>query len=96
MVSMVDDKDMGYALGAADYLPKPIDRERLVRAAAPVPAQAAAPCPVLVVEDDPATRDVIRRTLEQDGWIGLRGRERPASPSRASPRRAPTSSCSTS
>ena len=29
MVTIVDDKNLGYALGAADYLTKPIDRERL-------------------------------------------------------------------
>jgi signal transduction histidine kinase/CheY-like chemotaxis protein len=67
MVTMVDDKDMGHALGAADYLPKPIDRERLVtmlgRYRCPHP-----PCPILLVEDDAATREMIRRTLEQDGW----------------------------
>ncbi len=67
MVSMVDDKDIGYALGASDYLLKPFDRDKLsevlrrYRCAEP-------PCPVLVVEDDPATREVIRRTLEGDGW----------------------------
>ena len=30
MLTIVDDKNLGYALGAADYLTKPIDRERLV------------------------------------------------------------------
>ena len=30
MVTIVDDRNLGYALGAADYLTKPIDRERLV------------------------------------------------------------------
>ena len=28
MLTIVDDKRMGYALGAADYLTKPIDWER--------------------------------------------------------------------
>jgi len=67
MVSMLDQKEMGFALGASDYLLKPFDRDRLVhvvnryRSASPL-------CPVLVVEDDAATRDVLRRTLEQNGW----------------------------
>jgi signal transduction histidine kinase/CheY-like chemotaxis protein len=67
MVTMVDDKDMGQALGASDFLSKPIDRERLVglvrkyRCAKP-------PCRVLLVEDDAATREMMRRTVEQDGW----------------------------
>jgi CheY-like chemotaxis protein len=65
MVTMVDDKDMGQALGAADYLPKPVDRERL---ATLLRKYRCHPGPVLVVEDDPATREMMRRTLEQDGW----------------------------
>jgi signal transduction histidine kinase/CheY-like chemotaxis protein len=66
MVTMVDDKDMGHALGAADYLPKPIDRERL---SALLRKYQCHPGPVLIVEDDPATREMMRRTLEQDGWL---------------------------
>jgi CheY-like chemotaxis protein len=67
MVTMVDDKDMGSALGAADYLPKPIDRERLVGMLGRYRCKHP-PCPILVVEDDSATREMIRRTLEGDGW----------------------------
>ena len=68
MVSMLDDRDIGYALGAADYLTKPFDREQAGDRAAPLPATGT-PRPVLVVEDDPATREVIRRALERDGWM---------------------------
>jgi signal transduction histidine kinase/DNA-binding response OmpR family regulator len=67
MVSMVDDKEIGYALGASDYVIKPFDREKLAATLARYKC-AEPPCPVLVVEDDPATREVIRRTLEGDGW----------------------------
>ena len=67
MVSMVDDKDIGYALGASDYLLKPVDRDRLAAVLRRYKGKQPV-CPVLVVEDDPATRDVIRRTLEGDGW----------------------------
>jgi CheY-like chemotaxis protein len=84
LITMVDDKDMGHALGAADYLPKPIDRERLVSL---LHKYQVHPGPVLVVEDDPATREMMRRTLVNDGWtvdeaengrIGLeRVRQRP-------------------
>jgi len=68
MVSMLDDQDTGYALGAADYLTKPFDREKLVLALRRF-RQGSSPRPVLVVEDDPATRDLVRRALERDGWI---------------------------
>jgi CheY-like chemotaxis protein len=68
MVSMLDDRDIGHALGAADYLTKPFDREKLVLALRRF-RQGSSPRPVLVVEDDPATREVVRRALERDGWI---------------------------
>jgi CheY-like chemotaxis protein len=67
MLTIVDDKNLGYALGAADYLTKPVDRDRLVailnkyRGAGPAPL-------VLVVEDDPASREILQRTLEKEGW----------------------------
>jgi CheY-like chemotaxis protein len=67
MVSIVDDKNMGYALGATDYLTKPIERNRLVAILAPYRADQAQR-PVLIVEDDAATRDMLRRMLEKEGW----------------------------
>jgi len=68
MVSMLDDQEIGFALGAADYLTKPFDRERLVSSLRRF-RDGDHPRPVLVVEDDPASREVIRRTLERDGWV---------------------------
>ena len=48
MLTIVDDRNLGYALGASDYLTKPIDRERLTA----VLAQHRRDRPVLVVDDD--------------------------------------------
>jgi CheY-like chemotaxis protein len=67
MISMVDDKDMGFALGASDYMSKPLDREKLSSLLRKYKC-GGPPYRVLVVEDDVATRDMIKRTLEQDGW----------------------------
>ncbi len=67
MISMVDERDMGRALGAADYIPKPIDRERLAAVLRRFRGPHS-PCPAVIIEDDPASREVLRRTLEQDGW----------------------------
>jgi CheY-like chemotaxis protein len=36
MVTIVDDRSTGYALGASDYLVKPVDRERLITAIKPM------------------------------------------------------------
>jgi CheY-like chemotaxis protein len=67
VVSILDDRGIGFALGATDYLTKPIDRDRLLailRRYRPDGPTA----PILIVEDDPATRDMLRRTLEREGW----------------------------
>jgi Amt family ammonium transporter len=69
MLTMVDDKQRGFALGAAEYLTKPIDRERLVSVVRGYRAGADAGGPqILIVEDDETTRDMLRRMLEREGW----------------------------
>ena len=67
MVTITDRREMGFALGAAEYLTKPIDLDRLVAVLRRYRCQHP-PCPMLVVEDDPATREMLRRTLEKEGW----------------------------
>jgi two-component system, NtrC family, sensor kinase len=64
MLTMLDDRSLGYALGATDYLTKPIDRERLVAALAPYRREL----PVLIVDDDPDLRALLRRMLEREGY----------------------------
>jgi CheY-like chemotaxis protein len=64
MLTIVDDRNMGYALGAADYLTKPIDRERVVG----VLKKYRRDLPVLVVDDDAALRQLLRRMLEPEGF----------------------------
>jgi hypothetical protein len=64
MLTIVDDKNLGYALGASDYLTKPIERERLVT----VLAKHRRDRPVLVVDDDPGVRTLLRRMLEPEGY----------------------------
>jgi signal transduction histidine kinase/CheY-like chemotaxis protein len=67
MLSMVDNKTMGYALGAAEYMTKPINRERLINIIRKY-SRLRDRHSVLVVEDDPDTREIIKSTLEKDGW----------------------------
>jgi CheY-like chemotaxis protein len=66
MLTIADQKDLGFALGVSDYLSKPIDRQHLVRVLKKYTPPSAAP--VLVVEDDSVTREMLRRTLEKEGW----------------------------
>jgi signal transduction histidine kinase/DNA-binding response OmpR family regulator/PAS domain-containing protein len=67
LVTIMRDRDLGFALGAADYISKPLDRELLVRALARH-ARGDGRAQVLVVDDDPKTRDMLRRTLQKAGW----------------------------
>ena len=67
VMTIVDDRNLGFALGAADYLTKPIDRERLTDVLQRVRADGRHG-PVLVVEDDAGTREMLRRLLEKDNW----------------------------
>ena len=66
MVTIVTDKGMGYTLGADDYLTKPVDREMLVHVLRRFVPEGAGK--ILIVEDDPDTRVVLRRTLEREGF----------------------------
>jgi PAS domain S-box-containing protein len=64
MVTITQNQNIGFALGAADYLIKPIDRDRLVRAVEKC-CPRGAPWHVLIVEDDAPTSELMRRTLQQ-------------------------------
>jgi PAS domain S-box-containing protein len=67
MTTVSDDRAFGYSLGAAHYITKPIDRERLMAILGHYRCLRP-PCPVLVVEDDPASRDLLKTILERDNW----------------------------
>lgn len=71
MVTMTENRDLSLALGASDFLPKPIERQRLVdilvrhvrrRDTMPTPSPH-----VLVVEDDLMNRDMLKHALEREG-----------------------------
>jgi signal transduction histidine kinase/DNA-binding response OmpR family regulator len=70
MISMVDDKEMAFALGAADYMTKPLDRDRLLGLLRKYGAHGKSSL-ILVVEDDAPTREVARRMLEAEGCAVL-------------------------
>jgi len=67
MLTIVDDRQRGFALGAADYLTKPIDWQRLGAILRKFLAHGHADT-VLVVEDNADNREVVRKYLEREGW----------------------------
>jgi CheY-like chemotaxis protein len=66
LMTIVDEKNRGYALGAADYLMKPVDRARLVATLRNVCGSSAGR--VLLVDDDDVVRRTVRLALEPIGW----------------------------
>ncbi len=67
MVTMIDDRGRGFALGATDYLTKPVDWQKLgatLRAYIPHPSAG----PVLIVDDDADQVDLLVRMMTKEGW----------------------------
>ena len=66
LMSIVDQKNRGYALGAADYLVKPVDRTKLVETLTGICGSTAGRA--LLVDDDEVVRRSVRQALEPIGW----------------------------
>lgn len=66
LMTILDDKNRGFSLGATDYLVKPVERETLIR----VLRQAgnATVGSILIVDDDDVGRHGVKSALEQAGW----------------------------
>jgi adenylate cyclase len=67
MLTILDEKNRGYALGAADYMVKPIERDGL-RAVLARYRPTAPARRVLIVDDDEDARRWLRRLVEGEGW----------------------------
>ena len=67
MISIVEERQLGFALGAAEYLTKPIDRNRLMDILAKY-AGSEVRQTALVVDDLPDNRTLLAALLEREGW----------------------------
>ena len=65
VLSIVDNKALGYQLGAFDYLLKPFDREAILAALTRIPPQRGR---LLVVDDDVQIVDLVRQFLEGEPY----------------------------
>ena len=65
MLTMVEDRPMGFALGANEYLTKPVQKSRVLEAVSRCVAHKSDD--ILVVEDDPMAADIVMRTVQGDG-----------------------------
>lgn len=65
IISFLENKALGYQLGAFDYLSKPVDPERLIESINRLAKSRITN--VLVVDDDREARDLLSQTLEDAG-----------------------------
>jgi signal transduction histidine kinase/DNA-binding response OmpR family regulator len=69
ILSIVDQKQVGFALGAADYLIKPVRRPVLLEAIRRhVPSPADDDSSILLVDDDPKALELLEETLRFAGY----------------------------
>ncbi len=67
MISLAENRQLGYSLGAVEYLSKPVDRQTLLKLVGQYVDLSQSPL-ALVVEDDAAARSTITRALHDAGW----------------------------
>jgi CheY-like chemotaxis protein len=67
LVTILGDREMGYSLGATDYLTKPVEVDALLRVLDRLPSDGRR-AEALVVDDDAATREMLHRILARGGW----------------------------
>jgi signal transduction histidine kinase/DNA-binding response OmpR family regulator len=68
VVSMLDERGRGFALGAAEYLVKPVGKEELLAALYRAAAMPERTHTVVAIDDDPMAIELVRASLEPEGW----------------------------
>ena len=71
MVSVLNERGMAIPLGAADYVTKPVDRQRLAEILREHCADDMRSASILVVEDDTATRELLCHSLTGMGYAAF-------------------------
>ena len=72
IVSMLDERGKGFALGATEYLVKPVGREEVLGALDRCTASASGARTVVVIDDDPVDLDLVDAVLTPEGYSVLR------------------------
>jgi CheY-like chemotaxis protein len=68
LITMLEGREKGFALGAADFLSKPLTRDDLLSALRRLQDAGAEGRDLLLVEDDLPIQEALARILEGEGW----------------------------
>ncbi|MCB1237265.1 MAG: response regulator, partial [Verrucomicrobiae bacterium] len=71
MMTVLNEKKLGFSLGASEYLTKPIDWRRLSALLKEYSRDIEKSPVALIVDDDDDTRDLMARQLSRDGWRSI-------------------------
>jgi CheY-like chemotaxis protein len=71
VVSMLDERGRGFMLGAAEYLVKPVSKDQLLAALYRAAAMPERKHTVVAIDDDPLAIELVRASLEPEGWTVL-------------------------
>jgi signal transduction histidine kinase/DNA-binding response OmpR family regulator len=67
MHTIIDNRNLGFAIGAQDYLIKPVNPDLLVQTLKRY-TQTSQTLNILVIDDDPNQRDMLSRIFVKEGW----------------------------
>ena len=67
LMTILDEQEEAFRLGASEYMTKPVDRAKLAELVHKLQTERQSGT-VLVVEDEDATRELMRRELQSLGW----------------------------
>lgn len=71
IISITDEKKLGFSLGAVDYFVKPVNKEELLETLRKIPIKRNAKRThpkILVIDDDPTAIELIELILESEGY----------------------------
>jgi diguanylate cyclase (GGDEF)-like protein len=75
IISATDNKELGFALGAVDYMVKPVEKDRLIDTLGRLTFTAKGkrgPSSILVVDDDPQGLELLSDILKKEGFVVLK------------------------
>ncbi|MCK9408864.1 MAG: response regulator [Bacteroidetes bacterium] len=73
IISMVDERNVGFGLGAVEYFVKPVQKDELIAAVKKVEGRTAQnSATILVIDDDKSVTDLVQIILEAEGCTVLK------------------------